>query len=537
MDNEKEQQLREYLNSLGFTGAYFSEQLHKKLALYQPNFSLNYKVDFGEEQMRFKLRFTRDLQFDAYRLEQYEAVHRAPVTVAHSVINGVNTEALAQQMALVNWEVYFDNGNTGLPAVAHERINRIMDDLLKLQDNHNFDGRNAQQMLQYKYWPEQAYDEPLMEVKSAFEKSRSFSAGEYGTCNVNMAYLILSGRFDDIYEKLSCLALDEYPGIDLNRLLDSKLTTNPDNFEIHCSRNQAEGFAEYTIPVAKADGWYAVDSYTVSLTPYPAIEHGVYSGIDTQELEKAMQQIDWHKDKQLFIFRDDQEPEILPNVALLQEQIYHLSRDMAGMEIADYLQVKYWADAPYFEGLIEQSGWDYLESLPKKEQQFPTDITAKAAFNLLCGRACVNTLKLDPMPGEEAWIRVDTTCKTEAGIHPIAFITGFPERELEARLDVLPIDSMHFYPIRNALKQGDLLLVTLNDDRKVFLEANPEAKTINIYTPDMRPILTNLALDPDWHPQIAPAQKMLKINPTDPQKAVQKPFTISHKKQKKGRRM
>src|SRR5699024_10225793 len=68
--------------------------------------------------------------------------------------------------------------------------------------------------------------------------------------------------------------------------------------------------------------------------------------------------------------------------------------------------------------------------------------------------------------------------------------------------DLLPVDNISYYSNRNALQQGDLLIVPIKDGRKVILRANPEQKTIDVFTSDMRPIPVNLRLDPDWKPAL-----------------------------------
>src|SRR5699024_11589925 len=176
-----------------------------------------------------------------------------------------------------------------------------------------------------------------------------------------------------------------------------------------------------TVPVTREKDAYVADTYTVSLTPYPSIEHGVYNGIDSEKLDAMMQEVDWHNDRELFILHEDTEPEFRPKVALIQEQMYRLSQDMVGSDIADKLQLKYWADADFFEDMVQQTARDDMESLPKRVQQFPVEVSAKTAFNLLNGRAVMNTSQLSSAKKAESWMQIGrASCRGRAKTSGVA---------------------------------------------------------------------------------------------------------------------
>jgi hypothetical protein len=219
-------------------------------------------------------------------------------------------------------------------------------------------------------------------------------------------------------------------------------------------------------------------------------------------------------------------------------QINRLSKDPDGLKIADQLKLKYWTDATFLDNFIEERAWRYLESLPKRIQVFPVEMSAKAAFNLLCGRAILNTAPL--RRGEETgtWIRLDLSHKDEDGNYPVKNINGFSIDDLENCLDLLPVDNMSYYSNRNALQQGNVILVPIKDGRKVFLRANPEQRTIDIFTPDMRPIPVNLRLDPDWKPSVFQKEIISEIKHKTLPETKQNIFSKQSKKHhRRGRRM
>lgn len=509
MNSDQEKELIDFLKSIGFEGSEFTVELKKKIALETPHFNLKYKTGYGDDLMFFDLHFKQDHQFNAYRLEKYKATHRKPIIIDHKIINEVNTETLEQMMQRENWDDYFGK-HLGYEHGLHKLFVKSMLSMLnKLSEGQNLDGIKIQEELMFKYWPEAAYDHDSREdLKHLYEYSREFVATEYGICNTHLAYYIASGKLDALHEKLNNLQLDEFPGIDLHAKLEKILSQNPKQFEIKCSRNEPEGFAEYIVPVENVNGELEPEHYKIIFTPYPEIEHGIYNGIDSGELESMMQAIDWHNDRELFIFNEEHPPPFQPKVADIQEQIYRLSQDLVGAAIADQLQLKYWTDATFFEAIINQPAWDYLETLPKKQEEFPCDVEAFVAYNLMCGRAVQQHLVMPYLEESSTWLRYDPDKKTPDGfIH----VHGYAGRDVESAMQLLPLTNLNYYQILNSLKRGGLPTATLKNEKQVLLEANPELQSINVYTPEKRPILSNIHFDQDWKPAIKTDQQAKEI--------------------------
>lgn len=506
MDNVQEQKLLSYLSDAGFNGDEFQKQLRKKIRLNTPNFSLEHAIAFGEHQMLWGLQFAKDLQFNAYRLEGYNATLRTSPQIEHAAVNGINTFLLEERFKSVNWDLYFNDPKALMPDNERQEIRTLLSDLWQLTAKPSQEGKLVQDLLQYKYWPEHAWDDSTRDIQRIYDRSRSFQATEYGICNTSLAFNILSGRLDDIYEKLQVLELDQYP---VYEQLEKQLSGTPSAFQLRLSRNNADGFTEYNVPVMLVDGFYHIDTYTASLVLHPLVEHGVYNGIDTAQLEQLMQQIDWHDDNQLFIFHEDSEPEFRSKVGDVQEQLFRLSQDMAGADIADRLQLKYWADATFFSDMLQQGAWDLLETLPKRESAFGAETSVRAAYNMLCGRAvCPEAYVPEYIVNgsNPGWFRLDLNKRQENGKYPMITVPGF---NIGGVVDMLPLaggSERNTYRVTNSLMRGDLVTAELNNGKKILLEANPEQNTVNIFTPDHRPVYTNIHLDPDWNPQQMPAE-------------------------------
>jgi hypothetical protein len=501
MNSEQEKELLKYLFNLGFSGRTFEDELLQKISKDTPNFRLLHTVTYGDDKMLFDMRFAKDHQFDAYRLDSYEATLRRSPVIEDLDINGINTRRLEQSFKETDWNKYFNDRKGNQSRGGWDSVRSILTDLWQLTAEPSAKGVRIQDQLQFKYWPEAAWDDAARDLKKANDISRSFSVSEYGCCSADLAYNIMSGKLDDLHEKLMALEIDQYPGFDLYRTLEDKLTKTLYEFEIRLERNDPEGYIEFIIPLTLVDGYYSCEGYQAILIPHLPIEHGLYNGIDSRELEDQMAQIDWHDDKRLFTFEEDVEPKFTPKVADIQEQLFRLSKDMAGADIADRLQLKYWSDATFFEGVLLQSAWDLLDTLPKRQQQFSLDITAKAACNLLHGRAVLNHPRQKIDTEELQWVRLDLDNK-KGGVYKTVTIDGFNKSDLELQLHMLAFSNAGFYPVRSSLVHGDIVAVTRENGMIIKVEANPEERTLNIYTTDMQKIPVNLRLDPDWRPSL-----------------------------------
>lgn len=500
-----------FLSGKGFKGSSLESDIEKSIGLNPPGFKIGHQVRYGAETMFFELQFKKDRQFNAYRLEKYSARHRKAVEVEARVINGIDTAELERRMQEGDWDTWFNNQGVITSPETLKHIDTTIAMLKELSTGKNFDGINIQEALMFKYWPEigfighvSSYDD----FKRTYERQRDFHAGEYGICSCNDAYLQVSGKFEDLHEKLQELKLDEYAGLDTYEELSRLLADCPDEFTIKCSHNTTEAYAEFIVPVIKLDGSYSLDEYTMSLHIYPEIQHDIFNGVDTRELEHAMQAINWTNDRELFIVHDGREPEFYPKIDAILQEMYGLEQHEKGAEIAYLLQLKYWQYTSFFETMVSSEAYQLLESLPKIGRNFPCEIDAGIAWNLLCGRAVRDTNVYPFLPESRDWLRLDT--EQHAGERNLAFIEveKFTQHELVTLIKQIPIVASRSVQYR--LERGDLVPVTLCNQTKILLQTNPEQKTIDVFTPEKRSIPVNINFDPDWKPAQMPSGEIKK---------------------------
>lgn len=498
MNQEKENELLEYLKALGFEGEQLTADIRKNTERNMPAFQVQQAKTFGAERVRYDMYFRYDPQFDAARLEEYRAIYRRPVDIGHQVINGVDTAQLEERMKAIDWREYLKYEGSSLPNATTLSADAIIGDLARLVIYNNASGWDIQRRLQFKYWPESTYDAAVIPLQQEYERNRTFVATESGMCHANLAYHVLSGRLDDLYEKLSATGLERFPGIELYSELEKVLSQNPERFDLEFLTHNAEGLVKLNIPVSREDEYYETDTYQATFVPFPPIDHGFYNGVDTAALEKKMQQVNWRDETSIIVDHGDAGPEYTPDVIDIAEQMSKLSQDDKGMEIVGKLQLKYWIDARFFFGEIREEAWDRLGTHPGKAQEFPAELEVPKAVNLLCGRAV-----LDEVAEPDTWMRLGLQHYDQKEGYPY-IRTAFSLAELEGKLLMLPLSQPDHDAACRALRQGDRTPVTLPNNQILLLEANPEKHDLDIYTKDMRPVPVNLHFDPDWKPSTTP---------------------------------
>ena len=106
---DKAGELIAYLKSLGFEGDLLEDNIMKQCQEFQKSFQIEHRVAFGDELMRYRLRFAYDRQFQAYRITGYEATHRNHVDLDHKQIDGIDTADLERRISAIDWKEHFDS--------------------------------------------------------------------------------------------------------------------------------------------------------------------------------------------------------------------------------------------------------------------------------------------------------------------------------------------------------------------------------------------------------------------------------------------
>ncbi|MEZ2442805.1 hypothetical protein AB6805_13870 [Chitinophaga sp. RCC_12] len=508
---EQRAKLIAYLDSLEFKGSKLEKDLRKNMALSLPSFKIDHRMEYGAETMFFELNFKKDHQKGGYRLSSYKATHRTEVFIDHQEINGINTADLDERMAGWKWDLYFKDPDKLLNEQGKIFMKETFEQLHKITEEDNHIGAGIQQKLMFKHWPKQYVDQQIyQQLLPIYEHNREFSVSEFGCCNAHLAYHILSGRLDDLYEKIRETGIDQYPGVDLYRLLEQELSQNPEQFQIQKYHNTWQYQAEFILPVASKENWYHIDTYKAILTPLPEIAHANIKGIDTCELEESMRAVAWHRDRELFEFSNDGEPVFLDYINNIQRQMNILYDDPAGAVIADQLSLKYWIDATFFEDLIRPQAWDYLDSLPKRMMEFPVSVDAKVACNLLLGKSVAEKFLLSEAATPGNWVRLKLDKLEDPGTYHYIHTTGPTAEQIDKLLVMLPMIKWKHNHAVNELQKGELIQGSTISGKKILIEVDPESKSLNFYSNKMEPIPVNIQFDPDWKPPGSRLEK--KIN-------------------------
>lgn len=140
------------------------------------------------------------------------------------------------------------------------------------------------------------------------------------------------------------------------------------------------------------------------------------------------------------------------------------------------------------------------ENKPGLEQTFyinndGTSITLKEAYNLMEGRSVNKDLKTKEGESYNSWLKFDFKQTDNAGNFKINHYHQNYGYDLEASLEKHSIKELNIPQYKedliNSLKKGNLQSVTFVDrgvESKMFVEANPQFKTLNVYDGNLQRI-------------------------------------------------
>ncbi|HEY0298484.1 MAG TPA: hypothetical protein VGB84_04615 [Arachidicoccus sp.] len=516
ISEESISELLQLLERIGFPKERIEQELRKQIAFNIPEFSLDQTIAFGEEKMFFKLRFVQDFENSTIQLQECAASHRLPIPIEDVVINDVRTSELDAKMQAIDWKSYF--ADTITDDEIKENARAVLNDLWKLSFNGNEAGDAVQQKLVCKYFPETRWKEEVRQLSYSYW-SFTRTINDFDDWNIHRSYMELSGKLDEIKDLLSKLNLNDIYVDEYNQLYRD-IAAGKQEFDLKFSFNQPDGLSDISIPVRYSEDGYTIDTYTVQRTIYPAIEHGIYNNVDTKLLEEQMQQINWRDDNQLFIFKEDEEPELKPDVALVSEQLFHLSQDLVGADTADLLQLKYFIGVTFFDGNIPQTAWDTLNELPKRISSFITDTSVREAVNLVAGKPIMSENAATVSANSSTWMKYVFDEANE--YYHSELIKGFPVYLLERQLRML-IPPAFVYEVKQRLLSGELTETNSFIGNRIFIQADPANKTLRVFDKNRKEIAVNFNLDADWQPnknvvqyqRISTGQQIREIKPVN----------------------
>lgn len=118
--------------------------------------------------------------------------------------------------------------------------------------------------------------------------------------------------------------------------------------------------------------------------------------------------------------------------------------------------------------------------------------TAKEAFNMLEGRAVHKNLTDKEQNPYQAWVQLDLNKKNEKGQHETKHYHTNYGFDLEKALNQHPVkeltDPVHKERLIRSLERGNVQTVTFvkdNAETRMFIEANPQMKNLNVYNDKM----------------------------------------------------
>lgn len=505
-ENEKAEELINYLASLGFEGEKLRREIVQGYEDFQAGFTVHHRIPFGEELMRYELQFVYDRQFMAYRLRSFKATHRLPISIEHKIINGIDTGQLEEKMKDVDWDDQIDKAIVGSET---EEYRHVVSDLIQLTAEPNFDGEHIQSQLIFKYYSESNWDDAAKDLQENYERSKTYSAGEFGICNAALAYHDVSGQLDSIYESVRQSGIEEYPGVDLYSLVSTYLSKPVEEFEIEFSQVEQEGIIDFGIPVHKSDGeWYA-ETIQVSFTQYPEIYHGIYNGVDSSALEEQMKNVDWEKDK-LYIFLENDEVALLPFAKDIKDKVFLLKEVEEAKTISDYLQLRYWSGS-FMEMFTQEDTLKAFGDWTKVRCDFPIDIKCRSIYNLMAGRAIKVTNLSGRSLGDNTWLKINPDILDDNNDATLEKIKGLSENQLQDLLDMVPLQSDNDQPIRSSLMEGNPVDVRLKNGKQILVSVDSTAENLLLSTKEGKPIPVNFHFDPDWKPMEIKQQDSITI--------------------------
>lgn len=177
-----------------------------------------------------------------------------------------------------------------------------------------------------------------------------------------------------------------------------------------------------------------------------------------------------------------------------------------------------------------------------KEQTFYVNknagITAKEAYNLLSGRAVNKKLVNAEEKPYNAWVQIDFTEKDDKhDNYKLRQFTSNYGYELDKTLEKYPIKELADPELKEkmlrSLEKGNLHQVTFQregeDEKKMFISANPQFKSLNLYDQDMKKVFQ----ENQKKVQPEPAVRLKEPNNTEKQQAEKQPEQ-KKKAEKKG---
>jgi len=508
MEEQDINELLKYLADHGFHGEDLETALITKIRSGLPEFSIDHSVHFSHMQdltVNYRLRFKKNRQANGYLFKSCHASCFLDPDIPALHLGAIDTFDLNAKMNSVDWKDYYygtgkqskDNYATGKLCV--NSINKLLESGIEEQ-------QDVARRLMYKHWPHEQLDPQLTVAlgKECF-RQRDFS----GVPHANLCFYILTGRLDSIYEKIRDIGLVDIPGFDLYNTLCERLTSNPEFFNIKADHFGNDGYGEINLGVINTGKDYELEELNIEFARYPAIEHAVISGIDTARLDQEMAAISWRNDLALFHFRDNDVPQLKPNIETIVGKMNLLREHPTGQKIYDLLSLRFWDQCIHFQDHIRPEAWELLGSLPRRRMEFPPTRDINKAMNLVAGRSVIAHTFLKDVEASDLWIKL---LPSDEGPDLFDYFKGPTVDEVEKMVFSLPLVPDLERNIIFDLISGQSVLAEHKNGNPLRIEVNAPDQTLNIFSVTGKPIPVNIHFDPDWKPPSQFLDELLKTH-------------------------
>ncbi|WP_433903241.1 hypothetical protein [Sphingobacterium puteale] len=502
MSEQEMQDLLDDLASRGFDDHQLRLDIDRNEAYGLPRFSISREKEFGEERMYYKLNFQWFESSLGYELTSIHANHRMPVDIDPIIVNGINSNDLDREMGEVNWLKYWESQLKDGPAnEAMEIVPHCIDGLAQLLLSESLQAKFTGESLMYKHWPLEVFskfsDEPKR-MGRLFEHDYSFDMKEYPNMTAQLAFLIISERSDAIQMHINDLGASQIPESAIKIETSKMLKNLPDKTDLKFSFSDQQHFATLSVPVFLDKGWYNLEGYTLALAQLPEIKHGNFNGVDSERLDKKFSTVNWREDKDIAFTEKNAEVWFPRDIELLQEELFRMTFDQEGKEVADLLMLKHWLCAPIFEDFISERAKERLLSLPIKAAQFSSAIQVDKAIGLLSGRPVWKELFTDQQIG--IWQRLVTP--TDGRPAELETFEAISKRELSSLFDMIPVPQHKKDTVLQHLMKGIEVEVQANNGQMIRIEISEDADGLKILNSKGQQIPFNFHLDPNWGPNL-----------------------------------
>lgn len=200
----------------------------------------------------------------------------------------------------------------------------------------------------------------------------SISATEPGCLNLQTAYYCISGKIDDLVEQLIKIGFlrDIHEIEKATYTITQDINESPDGFTMHFIERNKEGTMICKIPIEAKANNLTLKNITATYVIHPEIQHGIFNGVDSREVEAQLQARDWFAADDVDLDHNGL-PELKDDILRIYQQLNAMQRDEKGKLTADQLKDTYWLEESFM------SCYSFGRVRNQVEAKFSTNISVK----------------------------------------------------------------------------------------------------------------------------------------------------------------